>query len=307
MSTREESRLPEDVTARLLKQSLPRIDRPASIFTTIRYSEAMMHYRANQDLEPSYKHHQHDNPRTRFYMLEYHLARLRAAALYFDYPVFALKDVDSLLLRMWDCASGRLRESGPNPADGRVRVTIKDTGDAVIESADIPATDNEATYFPSSFSPPGLLFDQEAVIYNLYLCPTATQPSPYTRFKTDRREMYTRARVACNLPAQPTADPKEALLWNPERQLMEGSLTSVYFYRNGKWITPSLECGGNDGTTRRWALERGLCSEGILDLGDVKEGEFCWLSNGLRGFIAAKVDRQLYDRVRFDMQDGGDV
>lgn len=65
---------------------------------------------------------------------------------------------------------------------------------------------------------------------------------------------------------------------------MEGTLTTPYFFRDGRWITPAEECGGNRGTTRRWALDAGLCEEGVLRRESVREGEVVWLSNGVRGF-----------------------
>lgn len=65
---------------------------------------------------------------------------------------------------------------------------------------------------------------------------------------------------------------------------MEGTLTTPYFFREGRWITPAEGCGGNRGTTRRWALDAGLCEEGVLRRESVREGEVVWLSNGVRGF-----------------------
>lgn len=44
------------------------------------------------------------------------------------------------------------------------------------------------------------------------------------------------------------------------------------------------------GTTRRWALERGLCVEGRVDRGSVRWGEVVWLSNGVRGWGWGRVE-----------------
>jgi branched-subunit amino acid aminotransferase/4-amino-4-deoxychorismate lyase len=77
------------------------------------------------------------------------------------------------------------------------------------------------------------------------------------------------------------------LLWNASGQITEGSILTPYFYRKGKWITPAVEVedhGGQQGTSRRWALERGLCQEGIVDKKSIRIGERVWLSNGVRGF-----------------------
>ena len=65
---------------------------------------------------------------------------------------------------------------------------------------------------------------------------------------------------------------------------MEGSITTPYFFRGGEWVTPPAADGGNVGTTRRWALETGLCREMVVLRDDVKVGEVVWLSNGVRGW-----------------------
>lgn len=71
---------------------------------------------------------------------------------------------------------------------------------------------------------------------------------------------------------------------------MEGSITTPYFARAGKWVTPPAAHGGNIGTTRRWALETGLCSEMAVLRSDVKAGEVVWLSNGVRGWGWGQVE-----------------
>ena len=65
---------------------------------------------------------------------------------------------------------------------------------------------------------------------------------------------------------------------------MEGTITTPYLLRAGEWITPSAQCGGNLGTTRRYALEAGLCKESIVMRESVQAGEKVVLSNGVRGY-----------------------
>ena len=72
---------------------------------------------------------------------------------------------------------------------------------------------------------------------------------------------------------------------------MEGCRTTPYFERGGTWVTPAAECGGNLGTTRRWALENGLCEEQVVKRGSVKFGDIIVLSNGAKGFQAGVVSR----------------
>ena len=85
---------------------------------------------------------------------------------------------------------------------------------------------------------------------------------------------------------------------------MEGSITTPYFFRAGEWITPRAQCGGNLGTTRRYALEAGLCKEGIVTRESVQRSEKVVLSNGVRGFgwgsVEALVDIRENETIKTD-------
>ncbi|KKY37234.1 putative aminodeoxychorismate lyase [Diaporthe ampelina] len=108
--------------------------------------------------------------------------------------------------------------------------------------------------------------------------------------------MYDQARARAGL--KPTDATQEVLIVDETtRCIMEGSLTTPYFLRGGRWVTPPVAekfsteagSGGQDGTTRRWALERGLAVEEEVKAQDVADGEAVWLSNGVRGFVFGKV------------------
>lgn len=89
-----------------------------------------------------------------------------------------------------------------------------------------------------------------------------TPQSEYTHYKTTKRAVYDTARDRANI--KPT-DRKEVLLVNSKYgSIMEGSLTTPFFWRNDRWVTPPVPAqfspetgsGGQDGTTRRWAIQR---------------------------------------------------
>ena len=130
--------------------------------------------------------------------------------------------------------------------------------------------------------------------WSLHLFPKLVEPSLYTSHKTTHRIVYDDARKS--LPsAKITGDEsllQEILIMNSSREIMEGSLTTPYFFRRGMWMTPAVSCGGNKGTTRRWALEHDLCIEGLIKDEDLKKGEVVWMSNGVRGWGWGKLDTQ---------------
>lgn len=109
----------------------------------------------------------------------------------------------------------------------------------------------------------------------------------YTRDKTYYRTMYDYARQCASI--QSYQDAKEVLLFNKENQIMDGSITTPYFFRNDTWVTPHTDCGGQQGTTRRWALDQGLCIAGIIEKRSLRHNEIIWLSNGVKGFFTARI------------------
>ena len=113
----------------------------------------------------------------------------------------------------------------------------------------------------------------------------STESSPFTRHKTTYREPYAAARARCRVIDATT----EVLIWNPEGEIMEGTLSTPYLNRGGHWETPHHRCGGNLGTTRRWALERNLAKEAVVKKDDLEDGEVIWLSNGVRGFKCGRI------------------
>lgn len=122
----------------------------------------------------------------------------------------------------------------------------------------------------------------------VYISPQPTYASPFTLHKTNHRSMYASARSAVNIEQEaPTS--AEVLLHNEQGQITEASLSTVYFFRNGSWITPAASCGGNLGATRALALSRGWCTEGVIELQAVLPDEVIILSNGVRGFWPARV------------------
>jgi branched-chain amino acid aminotransferase len=64
-------------------------------------------------------------------------------------------------------------------------------------------------------------------------------------------------------------DAYEAIMLNAYGKLAEGSISNVFFYKDGVLCTPSLECGILDGITRRLVIE--LATREDLK---IKEGEF---------------------------------
>lgn len=85
------------------------------------------------------------------------------------------------------------------------------------------------------------------------------------------------------------AIPGEVVLWNPEGEVMECSISNVAFWRGGRWVTPDAASGGLGGVVRRWMWERGAYVEGKVRKSEVESGEWVLLSSGVRGVFVGKV------------------
>lgn len=82
---------------------------------------------------------------------------------------------------------------------------------------------------------------------------------------------------------------RESLIVSQYSEVLQGQFTTPYFLRNGAWITPAFSGVVANSVTRRYALENGLCKEGIVLKSSLKDGEDCWLSDGVRGFFQGTI------------------
>lgn len=145
-----------------------------------------------------------------------------------------------------------------------------------------------ASLFPASLDQISL-----EVAWKLHLDKIPSEVSPHSTFKTTCRDPYTTARARLSLTDYALLE--DVLIFNREGKVLESSISSVYLKRDGKWVTPTARSAteGADtcqrGTTRRWALEAGLCEEGTVHLASMGEEEIVVVSNGVKGFGSGMV------------------
>lgn len=289
-----------------------------------------------------------------------------------------LADGESLSETLLEKVQTYQKETGTEDGPLKVRVLFDRAANLSIEISPVPAVPLSTLYPPSleppkppspphpanTFKPspltggalslghtdslPASLPAPEAPTWILKLDPLATPITPFTSLKTTHREHYTASRSRTLPSTPPAATPTaaadgpanyEVLLHNPCDELTEGSMTSLYLYRGGRWVTPpvgvpaghlaladtdavapafptpgknpnedegelrvpfpgrwghsvrseKVGSGGQRGTTRRWALGKGLCMEEPVFRETVEIGEGMWVSNGVRGFGFGKV------------------
>lgn len=241
-----------------------------------------------------------------FYMLDFHRDRMLRSAEFWGWThaVDTIKGDDGLA-RLREFLKDSLQQAGkwegPEQQEPlRLKILLAQDGHLSLEFSPVPKASLH-NLFPEQLPPPDSKSGLEPLpVYDVYLDSATTSPSEFTHYKTTRREVYDSARE--RLGIKPTDVTKEVLIVDGETDvIMEGSLTTPYFWRGGRWVTPPVSdncCsngeawtgyGGQAGTTRRWSLARFLVLQGAVKASEIEDGEAVWLSNGVRGFVFGRI------------------
>lgn len=296
------------------------------IFSSIRSDGILPHSQLNTSVNASIEGSLSREP-VQFFMLKYHRDRMLNAATAFHWdtsPLEGSKAFAELLNILHDHLEREygdrnygaplkvrldliLEDPGISDTESQLRIALSANGKFTVTSNGphpgpagierslvLPRDDAVSELYPGSLSS---IADSPAYLrWRVFVSLEKVTPTLFTMHKTSNRGIYQKALDA--VPAQRSDHihnndglMKEVLIVNnsKEEEIMEGCITTPYFMRNGEWITPKLSCGGNRGTTRRWAVERGLCKPGVVELSSVKHGEIIVLSNGVKGFQSGTV------------------
>lgn len=330
-------------------------DTTFQLFTSIRYDPLLLESQENSRPDLNFV-----TP-SPFYMLTYHRGRMAEAAQHFDFKAVDefLEDGQALheellkRVRAW-------QDSTKHPDEPlKLRILFDKAANMTIDFMSVPALPLTSLY-PPSFDPPNApspkphpanTFTPSPLTggaldlgpTDSLPAPTSTPPSPpewklkldtqptpstpFTLLKTTHRQMYDASRSRA-LPSSDSAQ-YEVMLYNEVNELTEGSYTSLYLYRGGRWVTPpvgvpsgeltadtlrdgsnedegelrkpfagrwghsirskKVGAGGQRGTSRRWALGKGFCMEEPIGIDTVTVGEGVWISSGVRGFAFGRV------------------
>ncbi|KAF2704716.1 hypothetical protein K504DRAFT_449245 [Pleomassaria siparia CBS 279.74] len=310
-----------------------------------------------------------------FYMLVYHRDRMLEAAQHFDFHEVAKTLADGKALHETLLEKvGKWIQDGGKDGPLKLRVLFERSGALSLDIGPLPSV-ALSTLYPASLDPPSgpparhpadTTSDQTPKPFKpspltggaLTLGPTdqvlswtpsdppewkfkldisPTPSTPFTLLKTTHRSFYDNSRSRA-LPSNPEAPMfSEVMLYNECDELTEGTMTSLYLWRGGRWVTPpvgvpagefsastlrggdgsgdgdeeredegelrkpflgrwghsvrsaKVGAGGQRGTTRRWALGKGMCMEEPVSVDTVEVGEGAWVSNGVRGFGFGRV------------------
>ena len=265
------------------------------IFATVRYDPILMN--SPENTAASF------NRRCPFYLLEHQWTRLQVAnwctSFYRQGEQSNATGGPSNFLYGLLSAVKRWQETHPDEHYESLRIKIRSyiSGRVTTEIWPLVRLPLERL-FVSTFGVPDQLPKSEWVIV---MDSEPTEATESTMYKTSDRFPYGRARAMAGIPTLTTL--KEVLLYNLENEILDGSTSTPYFYRDGRWVTPASASGGLQGTTRRWALENGLCVEGTIHKDSVEIGEVVWFSNAVKGFFHGKVVPRDPDPQALDIEE----
>jgi 4-amino-4-deoxychorismate lyase len=242
------------------------------VFSTVRWDPNLVHVAENTKASC--------NRPCPFYMLEHHWTRLQVA----KWSVSLERSSPAELFHTLQSAVQHWHAKHPNerPEALRVKHRVFSGGRSYTDILPAPRLPME-TLFPTTFGTPP--YDQEPE-WLIFLDNEPTEATAVTMYKTSDRACYERARRLAGIKT--FYEKKEVMLYNTDDDILDGSISTPYFWRKGRWVTPPSWSGGQQGTTRRWALMKGLAVEEAVRKDDVKDGEIVWLSNGSRGFFRAR-------------------
>ena len=195
-------------------------------------------------------------PQDGFFLFRRHLARLARSAHYFGFPCNPNEVRDRLI-----AAVGGL--TGPQ----RVRLLLEPNDTINITTVNFQPTEADAVW--------------------RYMISEQRTRSTDPRFhhKTSDRDLYEGEHQRLNK----AHGVDEVVFLNERGEVTEGSRTTIFLERDGRWLTPPLACGVLDGCLRRELIERGdpAIEERVLYVDDLAHGQV-WFGNALRGLIRGR-------------------
>ncbi|PHH82165.1 hypothetical protein CDD82_6787 [Ophiocordyceps australis] len=209
-----------------------------SIITSIRYDPSLMQV----PLLPGFEHAGWNYfNKSSFYMLDLHRDRLLRAASHWNWQAaIHLLSGDAGLEALSRMAQAYLMTTNANPNQPkRLRVIVSSLGTVSFAQFDTPVIPLKNLFpqcLPSPASSPIHDESPASPCFTLVVDTCHTDRSEFTHYKTTIRNMYNDARQRVGIQQ---ADLKEVLIINAQDQtVIEASLTTPYFWRQGKWVTP---------------------------------------------------------------------
>ncbi len=203
-----------------------------------------------------------------YWLLGFHLDRLARSAAFFGYPFSRSAIMSMLSAQPWVEGDGVAQ---------RVRLTLaKDGGLAVAAVAGSLPEALDFNQAEKGGDLPKISFSKEAV----------DSQSPYLYHKTTRRELYDTERQLAV-----AAGDYEVVFVNERGEVTEGAITNIFIRKDGRLLTPKVECGLLAGVFRHFLLHGGgePVVEAVLSKEDLQSAQGIYVGNSIRGLVQVSL------------------
>jgi para-aminobenzoate synthetase/4-amino-4-deoxychorismate lyase len=199
-------------------------------------------------------------PEDQYFLLPYHLARLRDSAAYFSFSA----DVDAIRNEL-----NSLAQTLPKTAH-KIRLLVAKDGGITLQS--------QALEDPPASHPLQICLARSPV----------DSGNPFLYHKTTNRGVYEQALAAC--PGY-----TDVILWNEKGEVTESSIANIVVELDGELYTPPIQCGLLPGTYRAYLVEQGKVRERIIRKEYLAKSPRIYLVNSVRREWEVFVDWQRVD------------
>jgi para-aminobenzoate synthetase/4-amino-4-deoxychorismate lyase len=188
-------------------------------------------------------------PESGIFLLNEHMQRLGKSAAYFDVPldVYSIHDELDRVAAEFDAMPHRIRLLVSRDGTFKVQAFPRKSDGGVASSIALAKEPIDS---------------QDIFLFH----------------KTTHRAVYESAFAKASADKQ--AD--DVILWNEHGEVTEGCIANVVVRKEGKLITPPVECGLLAGTFREHLLKSGEIEEGIVTVEDLRAAEEVFLVNSVR-------------------------
>ena len=80
----------------------------------------------------------------------------------------------------------------------------------------------------------------------------------------------------------------ERIFLNTKNQISEGTVSNIFFVKNGKIFTPALFCGLLPGIIREYLCNTESVTETIIYKNEIEQYEECFITNSLMGIMPVR-------------------
>lgn len=186
-------------------------------------------------------------PQAGYFLLRYHLDRMRASAKYFDFSYSAVN-----IKNVLKSAAASFQD-----ADHKVRLLLARDGTVTCQY--------ELLSRSIAAEPKRVRIAQEPV----------DSTNPFLFHKTTNRRVYDSAKA--KFP-----DYDDILLWNEKGEVTESCISNIVISWDGKLVTPPVQCGLLNGTYRSFLLEQNKIIEKTISLEEITKATKIYLINSVK-------------------------